>query len=120
MEKKAIGYDYCYKNNYNSKLFARARVNALQLEEHKGRGNPQFDTTCKLCREEEEDLMHFIIKCKKLEAKRDYKVLNKKTRNPENRLRELLFKNHDYQAVSRVIRELWEHRKILLKQIDSK
>ena len=71
MEKKAIGYDCCYKNNYNSKLFARARVNALQLEELKGRGNPQFDTTCKLCREEE-DPLHFIIKCPNLEAKRDF------------------------------------------------
>ena len=35
-EKKAIGYDFCYRNSYNSKLYARARTNALQLEEHKG------------------------------------------------------------------------------------
>ena len=38
MEKKSIGYEFCYRNNYNSKLYARARINALQLEEHKGRG----------------------------------------------------------------------------------
>ena len=49
LEKKAIGYDYCYKNSYNSKLYARARVNALQLEEHKGRGNPKYGSTSKLC-----------------------------------------------------------------------
>ena len=47
-EKKAIGYEFCYRNNYNSKLYARARTNALQLEEHKGRGNKSYNTTCKL------------------------------------------------------------------------
>ena len=36
-EKKTVGYEFCYRNNYSSKLFARARINALQLEEHKGR-----------------------------------------------------------------------------------
>ena len=48
-EKKTIKYDFCYRNSYNSKLYARARINALQLEEHKGRSNKNYDTTCKLC-----------------------------------------------------------------------
>ena len=34
-EKKSIKYEYCYKNNYSSKMYARERLNALQLEEHK-------------------------------------------------------------------------------------
>ena len=55
-----------------------------------------------------EDLLHFIIKCKKLETKRNYKVLDKKIRNPEKRLRDFLFINKDYQAVGKVIRDLWE------------
>ena len=29
MEKEAVGYEFCYRNNYSSKLFARARINAL-------------------------------------------------------------------------------------------
>ena len=66
-----------------------------------------------------EDLVHFIIKCKKLETKRNYKVLDKKIRNPEKGLREFLCINKDYQAVGKVIRDLWELRKTLLKQIDS-
>ena len=65
-EKRKIGYEYCYNNSYNSKLYARARVNALQLEEHKGRGIKHYDTTCKLCSKETEDIDHFIITCKKL------------------------------------------------------
>ena len=52
MEKKSIGYEFGYRNNYSLKLYARARMNALQLEEHKGRGKESYDTTCKLCEEE--------------------------------------------------------------------
>ena len=44
-EKKEIGYEFCYRNNYNSKIFARARINALQLEKHKGRSNSNYNTT---------------------------------------------------------------------------
>ena len=66
-----------------------------------------------------EDLLHFIIKCEKLATKRNYLVLDKKIRNPEKRLRNFLFINKDYQAVGKVIRDLWELRKTLLKQIDS-
>ena len=68
IEKDNIGYEQCYGNNISSKLYARARINALQLEEHKGRGINNYDTTCKLCGEETEDLVHFITKCKSLES----------------------------------------------------
>ena len=37
-EKGKIEYEQCYNNSLSSKLYARARINALQLEEHKGRG----------------------------------------------------------------------------------
>jgi len=38
--KTKFGYENCYRNNYNSTFLARARINSLKLEEHKGRGNP--------------------------------------------------------------------------------
>ena len=69
-KKKAIGYEFCYKNSFNSKIYARARINALQMEEHKGRGNQGYDAKCKLCQEEIEDIVHFTMKCKKIEQKR--------------------------------------------------
>ena len=87
------------------------------MEEHKGRGNPHYDTTCKLCKKEEEDLVHFMVKCEELESKRDCKILDREIKNPELRLRTLLFKNEDFQAVGKLIRNLWELRKSLLKQI---
>ena len=71
LRKKSIGYEFCYRNSYSSKIYARARINALQLEEHKGRGKESYDTTCKLCGEEEENIVHFTIKCSKLKQKID-------------------------------------------------
>ena len=85
----------------------------------KGRGNPHYDTTCKLCKKEEEDLVHFMVKCETLESKRDYKILDKEIKNPELRLRTLLFKNEDIQAVGKLIRNLWDLRKKPVKTIKS-
>ena len=76
LERQVIGYEFRYKNRFNSKIYARARINALQMEEHKGRGNQGYDTKCKLCQEEIEDIVHFTIKCKKLENKRDYSIID--------------------------------------------
>ena len=118
-EKERIGYEYCYKNNYNSKLYASARVNALQLEEHKGRGLEHYNTTCKLCKDEEEDLVHFLIKCKALEEERNYEILENNTNDPELKARILLFRNENIQEVSKLIRSLWECRKKLMKQVNS-
>ena len=50
LEKGEIGYDLCYRNNNNSKFYARARMNALKFEEHKGRGIKGYNKTCKLCK----------------------------------------------------------------------
>ena len=88
------------------------------MEEHKGRGKEHYDTTCKLCRKETEDIVHFIITCKKLESKRNYKIINKNIRNPEERMRILLYRNENHQIVSNMLRDLWELRKILLKQLE--
>ena len=104
-EKRSIGYDFCYRNSYSSKLYARARINALQLEVHKGRGKEHYDTTCKLCGEGVENIVHFIIECSKLEQKRDYKLIDKKIRNPEDKMGELLFRNKNHIEVSIMIKK---------------
>ena len=75
-----------------------------------------FDTTCQLCGTEEEDLEHFIIKCKKLESKRDKEIMEKvKKEKEENRMAYLLFKIQKWEEVSKMIYKLWHLRKILLK-----
>ena len=78
-EKKDIHYDLCYRNGINSTFYARARINALKLEEQKGRGIENYNKSCKLCGEEDEDLVHFITKCKNLEQNRDYDLLKANT-----------------------------------------
>ena len=115
LEKKEIGYEFCYKNNSFSRFLARARINALQLEEHKGRGQMNFNTNCKLCGQEKEDLVHFLIKCEKLEIRRNYKIIDKNISNSEERMRKLLYKNKKYQEVGKQIKNLWDLRKKLIE-----
>ena len=43
LEKKEIAYAQCYRNNSYSAFLAKARINSLQLEEHKSRGHQNYD-----------------------------------------------------------------------------
>jgi len=104
LEKRNIEYELCYSNNNNSKFYARARTNTLKLEEHKGRGKKNFNTICKLCGEEKDDLVHFIIKCKELETKRNYNLIEKDIRDPEERMRKLVYRDGRHQEIGRQIR----------------
>ena len=86
-------------------------MNVLQIEEHKGMGHQGYDTTCKLCQEEKEDIVHFTTKFKKLEEIRDYDIIDRSIREPEERMRVLLFRNQNHTLVGRLIRRLWDLRK---------
>ena len=109
--KQRIGYDNCYSNNGPSVFLAKARTNSLQLEEHRGRGIQHYDSTCKLCGEEVEDIVHFLIKCEKLEEKREDRLIDGTTQDPVEKLRRLLFENKKYQETGRMIKNLWILRK---------
>ena len=119
-EKKEIHYDLCYRNSINSTFYARARINALKLEEQKGRGMENYNKSCKLCGEEDEDLVHFISKCRSLEQKRDYNLLDKDISDPEERMRILLFRDERRQSIGKLIKNLWDHRRQLLKEIEKR
>ena len=59
---------------------------------------------------------HFILKCKKLEGKRDKEIIEKlEKEKEENRLSYLLFGIQKWDEVSKMIYKLWHLRKILLK-----
>ena len=105
MEKKEIGYEQCYRNNSYSIFLAKARINSLQLEEHIGRGIKDYEAKCKLCGKETEDIVHFIIKCDKLESKRNYNLIDRNIQNPVERMSELLFKNRKHQEVGKMIKK---------------
>ena len=95
--KLRIGYDNCYRNNGPSAFLAKARTNSLQLEEHRGRGIQNYDSTCKLCGKEVENIVHFLIKCEKLENKRIDRLIDRSIQDPEEKMRKLLFENERHQ-----------------------
>ena len=119
-EKGGIHYDLCYRNSIDSTFYAKARINALKLEEQKGRGKENYNKKCKLCDEEDEDLVHFITKCKSLEQKRDHNLINTDIRDPEERTRVLLFRDDRRQSIGKMIRNLWELRRQQLKEIEKR
>ena len=114
-EKEKIGYENCYRNNNNSVFLARARTNTLKLEEHKGRGVPGYDKTCKLCRKSEENIVHFTIDCEKLEKIRNYNLIDSRLDNSEEKMRTLLFRNSNFQEIGYMLKKLWEERRNLLE-----
>ena len=59
--KQSIEYENCYRNNNHSAYLAKARTNSLQLEEHIGRRQPNYNTNCKLCGLGEENLELFVV-----------------------------------------------------------
>ena len=109
--KTRIGYEFCYRNNAYSTYYARARTNFLKLEEAIGRGNRHYNKECKLCRQGDEDLVHFVIECKALEGKRDYNLIDRREEDPKQRLIKVLFTQEDHQGVGKMIRGLWFRRK---------
>ena len=75
--KMYIKYDKCYSNSKTSSYLAKARTNYLHLQEYYGRRDrDNFDATCPLCKEDE-DLEHFLIKCKKLENQRNTEIMKR-------------------------------------------
>ena len=113
--KGKLQYEFCYRNNLNSMFYARARLNALGLEEAKSRGKKFYNKTCKLCNQGEEDLMHFLLVCPSLEKGRDYNIINKSIEEPKTRLIDCLFRNKEYQKVGKMIKNMWGIRKDKLK-----
>ena len=110
-EKKEIQYELCYRNNRNSMFYARARTNSIKLEEHKGRGIADYNKTCRLCNEETEDIVHFLTRCKKLEEKRDYNLLDRNITDSEDRMRILLFRNKKCYEVGKMIKRTLDPEK---------
>ena len=109
--KGKLGYEFCYRNNVNSMFYARARLNSLSLEEARGRGKAYYNKICKLCGQEEEDLIHFMLKCPYLEKRRDYDIIDKSVVEPKERLIKCLFRQNEYQKTGKMIKEMWGIRR---------
>merc|ERR1711913_123256 len=111
--KKKFGYDFCYRNSYDSTFLAKARLNALKLEEQIGRGKRGYDRTCKLCKTTEENKVHFLMDCPALEDLRDYNLIERNENSSQDRMIELLFFIGRFQEVGHLVRKLWQRGKLL-------
>ena len=112
-----FGYDFCYKNSYSSTFLAKARLNALKLEEQISRGKTWYDATCKLCRQKKEDIVHFLMECPALERFRDYDIIDRNEKSKEDKMVDLLFFNGNFHEVGIMIKRMWIERRRLLTHI---
>merc|ERR1711867_101426 len=75
----------------------------------------KYNKICKLCNQEEENLVHFIINCRALEAGRNHNLIKESIKDPEEKMIDLLFKNKEHQNVGKMIKRLWYIRRDLMK-----
>ena len=68
------------------------------------------------CGYEEEDLVHFVIKCPKLEDKRNNEIVNKDIVDPDESLIYSLFEHKKYQETGKMLKSMWYKRKYLLER----
>ena len=57
------------------------------------------------------------IKCKKLERKRDPTLINYETKDYEEKMKELLYRNSEHNKTSHMIRDIWILRRDMLKKL---
>ena len=58
------------------------------------------------------------MKCKKLEKKRENPTINKDITDPEEKMKDLLFRNNNYAGTRKVIMDLWVLRNQMLKELE--
>ena len=114
--KKAIKEEKDYDNRNSSVLLFQARTNSLNLNGHKK--NKVQERICKLCNKEDEDIIHFIFKCKRLEVKRDTELIRTcNGEDLEDKLGKLLYETEDIERVKDMLQKLWQLRYHITKTL---
>ena len=76
-------------NSLASMLWFRGRTNTMKLNiDH--RFIKKGSTVCNLC-EEDEDMSHFLFRCKKLEKERDYPFMKRNEAEDDEVILEIIF-----------------------------
>ncbi|CAL4081846.1 unnamed protein product [Meganyctiphanes norvegica] len=114
--KKDITDENIYRNDHSSVLLFQARTNSLPLadeEKYKKRS-----TTCVMCKSEEENIKHFLFRCKITEVIR-HKYLNRINSNEEEyAIKEILFDKENIDRTKDFLSELWKKRKKVINIIN--
>ena len=117
--KEKIKDDGCYDNKFASKLLFKARSNTLNLNIQKR--HQKGDTSCILCEEEKEDLVHFIVNCSKLEDIRDEEIFKESyDENREQMVGKILHNNEKIETVKNMLEEMWKYRSKMKKEKEKK
>ena len=106
--KKKMREERFYDNTEASAILFGARANSLRLNYRRRHGGG--DITCEICGEGQEDLEHFILKCRKLEGKRKSDLLGDRGRESEVIIGELLFSGERTQEVKEMLGKMWRER----------
>ena len=119
--KKEIKEEKCYDNRPESNLLFQARTNSLDLNDenrHKKKVEEQ-DTRCKLCGNEYEDIIHFMIDCKEIEKTRDKQLMKRhQDENKETMIGNILFKQENIEETKIMLGKMWKYRKEKTKEIE--
>ena len=117
-EKMKMGYEECYNNTYQSELLAKARTNSMQLADWYARGTKgKGDATCPLCKRTKEDIIHFLIDCKRLDDYRNQEIMTllPKIKPREVRVKNLLFRIKRWREIAEMILNMWNGRKRIIE-----
>ena len=109
--KQCVEYENCYRNNSHSAYLAKAKTNSLQLEEHLGRRQPNYNTKYKLCGLGEENLEHFLVECHKLEEIINPSIMEGPPMSSEEKTIQILFRNKNHQEIALMLKNMWNLRK---------
>ena len=95
----------------------KARANVLGMEDL--RRHYKENTDCKICNKgEKEDLGHFLLRCEKLESKRDRSLF---TDGEEiDRIGKFLFEKERIEEVKLMLGRMWREREIIIKRNEIK
>ena len=108
--KTEIKEEKCYDNRLSSVRLFRARSNTLELNDRNRLKN--MDTKCELCDNENEDLTHFLIDCKKFDHLREERIMTKYyVENKEQMIGKILFESEEMEQTKSMIERMWKYRK---------
>ena len=113
--KKEIKEEKQYDNRPASITLFKARANCLPLKDRKRHQNE--NTTCEACGEEEENLGHFILRCKEYEEERKTMIeLQRPYEEDENQvIGKFLFKEERIEDKKELLQKMWKKREIKIR-----
>ena len=111
--KGEIKEEKIYDNTFASELLFGARSNSLNLNDT--RKHSGGVVICDVCGEEEEDLIHFMVRCGGLEGRRDRRLMDKfRGKNNTETTGRLFFhtKKDEIEKLKKMIRFMWTERSL--------